>query len=147
MLGINYDYSLQINVSPAAPAPEWAVVSSGFDSISKSLNESVYQGAFLGDSGFASTEVTGGQLILKLSGIRIYGDRAQDFIFSGDVKNNFGEARKTDFMITYPDGAVITGKVTLAKITEGGGSADSPDSVFVEIHFNGKPVYSESSGG
>ncbi len=143
MLGINYDYALKINTSPKSDTPAWAVVSEGFDNISKSLNEAIYQGSFLGDYGYASTEVTGGQLTITLSGVRIYGDAAQDFIFSDEVKNNFGEQRKTDFMITYPDGASLVGKVTLAKISEGGGAANSPDAVSVQIHFNGKPSFSK----
>lgn len=142
MLGINYDYALKINISPLSDTPTWALISEGFDNISKSLNEAIYQGSFLGDQGYASTEVTGGQLTITLSGVRIYGDPAQDFIFSNMVKNNFGDARKTDFMITYPDNASLSGKVTLAKITEGGGAANSPDAISVQIHFNGKPIFS-----
>ncbi|MCL2054887.1 MAG: hypothetical protein FWG90_10710 [Oscillospiraceae bacterium] len=139
MLALNFDYTLKINTAPRGEEQVWAEVSEGFDKIGKSLKESVYQGSYLGDRGYSSTEVTGGQLSVTLSGVRIYGDPAQDYIFSDTVKNNYGEARKTDFMIIYPNGEIVSGKVTLAKITEGGGNSNAPDAISVEIHFNGKP--------
>ena len=144
-LAINYDYALKINTTPKAAAPTWAVVSDGFDNISKALNEVLYQGSYLGDHGWGSTEVTGGQLIVTLSGVRKHGDAAQDYIFSDEVKNAWGDARKTTFEITYPDGGKINGNITLAKITEGGGASQGADAITVEIHFNGKPTYTPAN--
>lgn len=140
-LAINYNYGLAINTAPAAAEPTMEALSAGFDNLGKALNEALYQGSFLGDGGYGSTEVTGGQLILTLSGVRMYGDPAQDYIFSDAVKNNFGNARKTNFELTYPNGDKISGNITLAKITEGGGASASPDAITVEIHFNGKPKF------
>lgn len=140
-LALNYDYSLEIDTTPRGETETWAVVSDGFDNLSKSLNEVLYQGSYLGDGGWGSTEVTGGQMTFTLSGVRKHGDAAQDYIFSDAVKHNWGMARKTRFRITYPDGAVVQGRITLAKITEGGGSSQNADAVTVEIHFNGKPEY------
>ncbi len=144
-LAINYDYALKINTTPKGPSPTMAVVSDGFDNIGKSLNEVLYQGSFLGDGGWGSTEVTGGQLTVTLSGVRKHGDDAQDYIFSDAVKNNWGDARKTTFEITYPDGGKVSGGITLAKITEGGGASQGADAVTVEIHFNGKPTFTPAS--
>lgn len=101
----------------------------------------LYQGSYLGDGGWGSSEVTGGQLTVTLSGVRKHGDPAQDYIFSDEVKNNWGSARKTTFEITYPDGGTVNGNITLAKITEGGGSSQGADAITVEIHFNGKPTF------
>lgn len=140
-LAINYDYALKINTTPKAAEPTWAVLSDGFDNISKALNEVLYQGSYLGDHGWGSTEVTGGQLIVTLSGVRKHGDAAQDYIFSDAVKNAWGDARKTTFEITYPDGGKVSGSITLAKITEGGGASQGADAITVEIHFNGKPTF------
>lgn len=140
-LAINYDYSLEIDTTPSAEEPTWAVVGDGFDNLSKSLNEVLYQGSFLNDGGWGSTEVTGGQLTLTLSGVRKHGDAAQDYIFSDAVKHNWGMARKTQFRITDPGGGIIQGRITLAKITEGGGASQNADAVTVEIHFNGRPEY------
>ena len=145
VLAINYNYALKINTSPKAEQPTWAVVSDGFDNIGKSLNEVLYQGSYLGDGGWGSTEVTGGQLTVTLSGVSKHGDAAQDFIFSDAVKNNWGDARKTTFEISYPDGGKVNGNITLAKITEGGGASQGADAITVEIHFNGKPTYTPAS--
>lgn len=107
-LAINYDYALKINTTPKAEQPTWAVVSDGFDNIGKSLNEVLYQGSYLGDGGWGSSEVTGGQLTVTISGVRKHGDAAQDYIFSDAVKNNWGDARKTTFEITYVVNAAIS---------------------------------------
>jgi hypothetical protein len=138
---LNFGYSMRINTAPGGGEAVWAEVSEGFDKIGKTVRESVFQGAFVGDGGFASTEVTGGQLIVTLSGVRVYGDPAQDYIFSDAVKNGRAGARKTDFSLVEPDGATIAGKVTLARIEERGGNANEPCAVSVEIHFNGRPEF------
>lgn len=140
-LAINYNYALKINTAPKETEKKMALISDGFDNISKALNEVLYQGSYLGDGGWGSTEVTGGQLTFTISGVRKHGDEAQDYIFSDAVKHGWGDARKTDFEITYPDGSKLSGDCTLAKITEGGGASQSADAVSVEIHVNGRPVY------
>ncbi len=145
-IALNNAYAFYINTTPSATAGSetFARLSRGFDNVSKSLNEALYQGSFLGDSGYGSTEVTGGQLTLTLSGVRIVGDTAQDHIFSDAVMNCFGEARKTTFKIEDPDGNTISGSCTLAKITESGGASNQPSAISVEIHFNGKPTYTKA---
>lgn len=146
-IALNYDYEFSINTTPSGESEVFAVLSDGFDNVSKALNEVLYQGSFLGDSGYGSTEVTGGQLTITLSGVRKIGDTAQDYIFSDAVMNNFGSARKTTFKIKDPKGNTITGSCTLAKITESGGAANQPNAISVEVHFNGKPTYAVAASG
>ena len=127
---LNYDYVLQINTTPEAETGTYADVKKGFDNIAEALNEVVEQSSYLGDGGYGSSEVTGGQLILTLTGKRYTGDPAQDYIFSDAVYYNWGKARKTDARLICPDGSVISCPVTLAKVTRSGGAAN----------FNGKPA-------
>lgn len=143
-IALNSDYKFYIDTTPSAESETYSQISDGFDNVSKALNEALYQGTFLGDSGYGSTEVTGGQLTLTLSGIRKVGDTAQDYIFSNAVMNSFGSARKTRFKIEDPDGNTVSGSCTLAKITESGGAANQPNAISVEVHFNGKPTYTEA---
>lgn len=137
---LNYDYVLQINTTPEAETGTYADVKKGFDNIAEALNEVVEQSSYLGDGGYGSSEVTGGQLILTLTGKRYTGDPAQDYIFSDAVYYNWGKARKTDARLICPDGSVISCPVTLAKVTRSGGAANSSTAVSVEVHFNGKPA-------
>jgi len=140
MIKTNYNYELSINTTPDSETATMAPVAEGFDNIAESLNEVLYQSSFLGDGGWGRSEVTGGQLILTLSCVRVVGDAAQDYIFGDAVYFGFGENRKTDAQLTCPDGSTITCGVTLAKIARTGGAANNATAVSVELHFNGKPV-------
>ena len=80
---LNYDYKLQIivpNTEDAGGTPQ--TIARGFDNITESINEVLYQTSFLSDKGWGSSYVTGGQLIFTLTGVRVLGDAAQDYIFS-----------------------------------------------------------------
>ena len=138
-IALNYDYALKINTTPNAEAATMAEISKGFDNITEAINEVLYQASFLGDKGYGSSYVTGGQLIVTLTGMRFVGDAAQDYIFSDAVYYEFGKARETDIEMSCPDGSAITCPVTLAKITRSGGAANNGTAISVEIHFNGKP--------
>lgn len=141
---LNYDYAFKINTTPESETQTMAEIKKGFDNVSESLNEVLYQGSFLGDGGYGSSFVTGGQLTVTLTGVRMIGDPAQDYIFGDAVYYNWGKARETDIEMTCPDGTAITCPVTLAKISRGGGAANSATTVSVEIHFNGKPTIKET---
>ncbi len=140
MIKPNHNYALNINTTPGSETATMAPVAAGFDNIAESLSEVMYQSSFLGDGGWGRSEVMGGQLILTLSGVRVVGDAAQDYIFGDAVYFGFGESRKTDVQLTCPDGSTITCGVTLAKIARTGGAANNATAVSVEIHFNGKPT-------
>ncbi len=139
-IALNYAYGMEINTTPGNPEGTYAPIKKGFSNISEAMNEVVYQASFLGDEGYGSTYVTGGQLIFTLSGVRMVGDPAQDYIFGDETYYCFGASRETDIRITCPDGSVIACPVTLAKIARSGGDANTGTSVSVEVHCNGKPA-------
>ncbi len=138
-LAVNHDYVLKINTTPGSESPTMEKIDKGFDNITEALNEVLYQGSFLGDSGYGSSYVTGGQIIVTLGGVRIVGDAAQDYIFSDDVYYNW-DNRETDVTLDTPDGSSISCPVTLAKVVRSGGASNNGTAVSVEIHFNGKPT-------
>lgn len=149
-LMLNYEYGLKILVpdedgSTATPQP----IARGFDNITEAINEVLYQSNFLSDSGWGSSYVTGGQLIFTLSGVRVKGDAAQDYIFSDKVYFGFGTARDVQLLVTIPNQDPedpsgkplnLTCSATLAKITRSGGAANQPTAISVEVHVNGKPT-------
>ena len=136
---LNYDIKIEIDTTPGATAT-FAELAAGWKNLAKSLNEVVYQASYLKDNGWGSSEVTGGQLTVVLTGDRIIGDAAQDYIFGDAVKFAFGSARKTNLKITQADATVITWPVTLANISDAGGDANQPNAVSVTIHSNGAPT-------
>lgn len=150
-ISLNYDYTLTIctnykaylesvNNSGSAVTPKFVLVAKGFDNISEALNEVLYQSNFLSDRGWGSSYVTGGQVIFTLSGVRVKGDEAQDFIFGDTQYYDFGSSRETYIKIKAPDGSCIQCPATLAKIAKSGGAMNQPTAVSVEIHLNGKPM-------
>ena len=121
-LSLNYEYQLMVRTgfsgSPGGGTTEnYAPVAVGFDNITESLNEVLYQSGFISDKGWGSSYVTGGQMIVTLTGVRVKGDKAQDYIFSDEVMYGFGKARETAFRMILPEGDMVECSATLAKIT------------------------------
>lgn len=140
----NSQYTFYINTTPAAQTPTFRPLAAGIKSFSSDLNENVHTAAYLCDEGWSSSDVTGAQLTLTLSGDRVSPDDAQDYVFSPSVMYGVGEARQTSFKIEDPAGNTLTGPCTLAAITCEGGDADAAGEITIEIHFNGKPVYAQA---
>jgi len=138
-IALNYQNVLEINITPNGASPTWARLCKGFANLAESLNEVLYQASYLCDQGWGSTEVTGGQYIVTLTGVRYFADPAQDFIFSDAVMHQWGDARKTTLRIVRQNQAILEWDVTLANITISGGDANQPGAISVAIHGNGAP--------
>ncbi len=135
---LNYETVAFINTTPKAESPTWASLAALTKNMSQSLNEVLYQAAYYADKGWGSTEVTGGQLTLTLTGDCKNGDKAADYILSEEVQYAFGDARKTHLKLQRGN-KVIIWPVTLANITAAYGDAGQPNALTVTIHGNGRP--------
>lgn len=139
------DFALQfrnrfsINTTPSEVEETMSRLAAGITGVEPGNNEEVDQTAYLDGEGFASSDVTGGQLILSVSGHRNYNDAAQNFIYGKMF--DFGGARKTGFEWETPAGDLITGEVTIANIEGPSGDANAKGEISFEIHFNGKPTF------
>lgn len=136
---INYEIKAELDTSKNSDTPVWSDLGNMFKNVSQSLNEVLYQASYLSDEGWGSTEVTGGQYTLTLTGDKKVGDPVSDYIFDPDIQYKFGNARKSKLRLTKGK-KVITWPVTLANITDAGGDANQPNAVTLTIHGNGKPV-------
>lgn len=136
---LNYHYKFEIDITPGTGVQTFAELKKGFSDLSESLNEVLYQASHFGDSGWGSTEVAGGQLVMTLTGVRYVGDPAQDYIFSDAVRYNFGSARKTTLRVSRDGVPLVDWPVTLANINQSGGAANQPAAVSVTFHGNGAP--------
>lgn len=133
------------------PSPTWtyAELADGFDNIAEALNETVQQYFFLSDGGFAKNHVTGMAPAFTLTGRRVIGDAAQDYIFS--KKYSLDTERQSSFKLEYTDakGATqtITCDCTLCNIQEWSGATTDDSAISVEIRFDGKPQKSSTPAG
>lgn len=138
-----YEYTASIDTTPTGAARTWANLCAGFNNLSEALNETIQQYFFLCGKGFAANYVTGMAPAITLSGVRVIGDAAQDYIFGFDTKYGTMGARETHFKLTRSDGTnseTISANVTLCNITDIGGGTTDGSACSVEIRFNGAPV-------
>ena len=83
------------------PSATWtyAELAEGIDNIAEALNETVQQYFFLSDDGFARNHVTGMAPAFTLTGKRVMGDTAQDFIFG--TKYSLDTARQSSLSLIH----------------------------------------------
>lgn len=136
---LNYETEAFINTSPGEETAKWESLAALTKNMAESLNEVLYQASYYKDKGWGSTEVTGAQLTLTLTGDCKPTDPAYEYITSEKVMYGFGEARKTHMKLTKGDKYVIW-PITLANITKGRGDSSATNALTVTIHGNGRPV-------
>lgn len=145
-----YGIQCEINTDPANSTEEWTELCAGFDNITEALNEVIQQYFFLCNEGFANNYVTGMAPVVTLTGYRILGDKAQEFIF--DKKYGTLQERETQLRLTRSTGTgnttdVITCNVTMQNIQEFSGASTDGSAISVEFAFNGKPTLSSGTKG
>lgn len=125
----------------------YAELAEGIDNIAEALNETVQQYFFWSDKGFARNHVTGMAPAFTLSGRRITGDAAQDYIFS--KKYGLDTERQSSFKLEYTDATskkmVITCDCTICNIQEWSGATTDDSAISFEIRFDGKPTMSPAA--
>ena len=137
---INYETEAFINIAAAETGtPEWASLAALTKNMAQSLKEVLYQASYFKDQGWGSTEVTGAQLTLTLTGDVKRGDKACDFLLSEKVMYGLGSARKNHMKVVCGNKYVIW-PITLANITPAYGDSNQPNALTVTIHGNGKPT-------
>lgn len=140
-----YDIEVEIDVSAAdVSTPSWARLGAGFNNLSEALNEVVQQYFELNNGGFASNYVTGMAPVYTMTGVRMIGDAAQDYIFDPDRKYGLLKKRNTTLRIKRLDSAAkivtVTCPVTLANLSDTVGATTDGSAISCELRFNGKPT-------
>ncbi|MEM5012065.1 capsid protein [Niallia taxi] len=135
---LNSENKFEIDTTPEA-TETFSRLAAGLSTFDPQWNEELDQTQYLDGDGFASSDVTGAQLVISFEGHRKFGDAAQDFI--AGLQPLLGEDRKTNFRWTQPNGDQFSGNVTIANIVGAGGDANAKTTFSFEVHFNGKPEY------
>lgn len=136
---MNYETEAFINTASDADAPVWASVAALTKNMAQSLNEVLYQAVYYANKGWGSTEVTGAQMTLTLTGDVKPEDEACKYILSDAVMYGLGKARKSHLKLAKGD-KVIIWPITLANITPAYGDSGAVNALTVTIHGNGRPA-------
>lgn len=143
---INYETEAFINTTPETEdSPKWDSLANLTTNMTQALNEVLQQLTYYADKGWGSTEVTGAQLTLTLTGSVKPGDAACDYILSDEVMFGLGAARKTHLKLQKGT-KVIIWPVTLANITPAYGDSNTINALTVTIHGNGRPSIGTTTG-
>lgn len=137
-----YSYTAEIDTTPGGQSRTWKNLCAGWENIAEALNETVQQYYFLCGQGFAANYVTGLAPAITLSGRRVIGDDAQEYIFG--LKYQPMAARRTNFRLSRTDAdgtttVLVSAHVTLANMTDISGATNDVSACSVEIRFDGEP--------
>lgn len=133
----NWANTIEIGTSENSGTWAYAKLCKGIESMEFSENEQNQQYFFLCGEGFAHNETTGSAPELVISGRRIVGDAAQDYIAGKQFL--LGTNRNSSVKITA-EGKVITCDCTIGAITSFGGSTLDVNAFGCTIRLNGKPT-------
>ena len=136
-MNANWMNQIEIGTSESGGTWSYSKLCKGIESMEFNENEQTQQYFFLCGEGFANNDVTGAAPELVVSGRRIAGDAAQDFVAGLQFK--LGSERKSSVKITA-EGKVITCDCTIGAITSFGGSTTDVNAFGCTIRFNGKPT-------
>ena len=136
---MNANWVNQISIGTAESSGTWtyARLCKGIESMEFTENEQNQQYFFLCGEGFAHNETTGAAPELVITGRRIVGDTAQDYIAGLQFK--LGSERNSNVKI-IAEGKQITCDCTIGAITSFGGSTLDVNAFGCTIRFNGKPT-------
>lgn len=141
-MNANWVNKIEIGVSESSGTWTYATLCKGIESMEFNENEQNQQYFFLCGEGFAHNEVTGAAPELVISGRRIVGDTAQDYIAGKQFA--LGTDRNSSVKITA-EGKVITCDCSIGAITSFGGQTLDVNAFGCTIRFNGKPSVTDAS--
>ena len=138
-MAFNPVWANQIEIGTTNTGGTWSYskLCKGIENVTFNSNEQNQQYFFLCGEGFANNEVTGGAPELQISGRRIAGDAAQDYIVGKQFA--VGPDRNSSIKITA-EGKVITCDCSIGDVVSFGGGTLDVNAFSCTIRFNGKPT-------
>ena len=129
--------SIEIGTTNSGGTWTYSKLCKGIENVTFSSNEQNQQYFFLCGEGFAHNEVTGGAPELQVSGRRIAGDAAQDYIVGKQFA--LGTDRNSSIKITA-EGKIITCDCSIGDVVSFGGATLDVNTFSCTIRFNGEPT-------
>lgn len=139
---MNANWVNEIYIGTALSQNTWtyAKLCQGIESMEFAENEQNQQYFFLCGNGFAHNETTGAAPELTITGRRITGDAAQDYIAGKQF--SLGTDRNSSVKI-IAEGKQIICDCTIGNITSFGGNTLDINSFGCTIRFNGAPTVTD----
>ena len=136
---MNANWANEIHIGTAENGGTWSYskLCKGIESMEFNINEQNQQYFFLCGNGFAANEVTGAAPEIAISGRRIAGDAAQDYITSKQF--SLGSNRKSSVKIVA-EGQTITCDCTIGDVKTFGGAATDVNVFSCTLRLNGTPT-------
>lgn len=143
-MALNPNWANEVYIGTAESSGTWTYskLCAGIESMEFNENEQNQQYFFLCGEGFAHNETTGSAPELVISGRRIVGDTAQDYIVGKQFA--LGTDRNTSVKI-IAEGKQIICDATIGAITSFGGSTLDVNAFGCTIRFNGKPTVTDAT--
>ena len=129
---------IEIGTAFSTNAWTYSELCAGIESMTFASNEQNQQYWFICGDGFAHNEVTGAAPELQISGRRIAGDTAQDYIVGKQFA--LGEDRNSSVKITTAEGKVITCDCSIGDVISFGGNTLDVNAFGCTLRFNGEPT-------
>lgn len=132
---------IYIGTSYSASSWSYAQLCKGIENVTFNSNEQNQQYFFLCGEGVAHNEVTGSAPELQVSGRRVAGDTAQDYIVGKQFA--LGEDRNSSVKI-IAEGKQIVCDCSIGDVVSFGGATLDVNSFGCTIRFNGKPTVTDA---
>lgn len=128
---------VEIGTTYSSSTWSYAELSEGIEGMTPNFTELNQVFHFLADDGFAHNEVTGAEPTIQITGRRMAGDAAQDYV--AGLQFAVGTARNSSIRITA-EGKYITCDCTITDVISFGGNSTDVNQFGCTIRFNGKPT-------
>lgn len=120
----------------------FAVLAAGISTITPAAADTTDATAYYDGEGFTDSSVTGKNITFALSGHRVFGDPAQDYVAKHFL--SIGDELRTLARWTDAKGNKVQSVVTMTAIVPFGGPANAKQTFSFTLAFNGKPVLEEA---
>ena len=142
-MSLNPVWANEVYIGTAESSGTWTYskLCKGIEGMTFSANEQNQQFFFLCGNGFAHNEVTGGAPELQITGRRIAGDAAQDYIVGKQFA--LGTDRNSSVKI-IAEGKQIICDCSIGDVVSFGGNTLDVNSFGCTIRFNGEPTVTDA---
>lgn len=141
---LNPEWVIKMSIGTSVSSNTWTYASlcAGIESISPSVNEQNQQAFYMCGNGGANNEVTGIAPEYAVSGHRVHGDAAQDYICG--LRYKLGQDRKSSLKVEIYDHTTLVETIvadcTVTDIVDFGGNATDLVPFSCTLRVNGIPT-------
>ena len=138
---LNNRVRVEVDSTPLGSSRTWLKLAAGITSAVDSHNDSTDDTAYLDGGGYGNSDIIGKQYTLAITGHRIIGNPAQDYIMT--LQGEFGDDAKTYVRYTRPNGHRTQAYATASEIVDAGGDANAKTDFSCNFKGCGSPTITQ----